>query len=154
MEDVSASSDVKRWSLSVKAVIRDEAGRCLLVRRSDKCRNFVGVWEWPGGKLEPGEDFSDGLAREVLEETGLRVALGDFAGASSFEMPKARVVLLCMEARVVGGTLHISEEHDESAWVPMQELPNWTVVEPMKPVIRILLNRTPSDVRQTDQSAA
>ncbi|HPA17492.1 MAG TPA: NUDIX domain-containing protein [Verrucomicrobiae bacterium] len=154
MEKTSPSPDPKHWALSVKAVIRDEAGRCLLVRRSDNCKNFVGVWEWPGGKLDPGEDFAEGLVREVFEETGLQVALGDFVGASSFEMQKVRVVLLCMEARVVGGTLRVSEEHDESAWVPMEELPNWTVVEPMKPVIQALLNPTTPHARQTTHPAA
>src|SRR5690606_21176882 len=101
----------KPFSMAVKAVICDDQGRCLVIRRSTHNRSFVGCWEWPGGKLDPGEDFTDGLRREVMEECGLEVELTGLAGAMEFELPATRVVLLCMEARPVGGTLRLSEEH-------------------------------------------
>lgn len=128
----------KPWVMAVKAVIADAQGRHLLLRRSAQCRNFQGVWEWPGGKLDPGEDFAIGLAREVREECGLEVAFTGLAGASEFEMPKARVVLLCMHARINGGELRLSEEHDAYEWVPFSESLKRQLIEPMKPVIRQL----------------
>jgi 8-oxo-dGTP diphosphatase len=121
--------------MAVKAVIADADRRQLLVRRSAHCRNFVGVWEWPGGKLDPGEDFSTGLAREVREECGLEVEFTGLAGASEFEMPAARVVLLCMHARITGGALRLSDEHDDFAWVAPEEMATWDVIEPMRPVM-------------------
>lgn len=124
--------------MAVKAVIIDAQGRHLLLRRSVHCRNSVGVWEWPGGKLDPSEDYATGLAREVREECGLEVAFTGLAGASEFEMPKVRVVLLCMTARVTGGEFRLSEEHDDSAWVPAAELLDRPIIEPMKPVIHLL----------------
>lgn len=133
------SQPPKPWSMSVKAVIVDEAGRHLLVRRSPRCRHFVGVWEWPGGKLDPGENFATGLVREVREECGLEIALTGLAGASEFEMPQVRFVQVCMFARLTGGALCLSEEHDEFAWVPQPELASWNVIVPMQPVIRHLL---------------
>ncbi len=115
--------------MAVKAVILDAEGRCLIIRRSAHNSNFVGCWEWPGGKLDPGESFATGLEREVLEECGLTVELTGLAGALEFEMPKVRVVMLCMEARLTGGTLRMSEEHDDYAWVPLSDLQNRTLLD-------------------------
>lgn len=55
------------YRISVKALIKDEDGRILLIREDD------GRWELPGGGLEHGEDPRTGLAREVEEEIGLKV---------------------------------------------------------------------------------
>src|SRR5262245_46341455 len=115
----------KPFALAVKAVILDEQRRCLLIRRSAHNRNFVGCWEWPGGKVDPGEDFAPAVAREAREETGLEIEVDALAGALQFEMPKVNVVLLCMEARITGGKFQLSEEHDESAWVSLSELSRW-----------------------------
>jgi len=135
------NSDGKPWALAVKAVIADTEGRHLLLRRSKHCRNFIGVWEWPGGKLEPGENFAAGLAREVHEECGLEVEFTGLAGASEFEIPRLpgmRVVLVCMNARIIGGNLRLSEEHDACEWVAFPALLERPLFEPMKPVIRQL----------------
>ena len=48
----------KPFSLTMKAVIVDDQGRTLLIRRSKANKNFTGKWEWPGGKVDPGEDFA------------------------------------------------------------------------------------------------
>jgi 8-oxo-dGTP diphosphatase len=112
----------KPFRLTVKAVILDDQQRCLLVRRSASNGSFVGCWEWPGGKLEEGEDFATALLREAREETGLEVRITGLAGATMYEMPQLHVVLLCMEARRVSGELRLSEEHDDLAWAPLGEL--------------------------------
>ncbi|NLU66755.1 NUDIX hydrolase [Streptomyces sp. HNM0574] len=56
--------------MSVAGVIVDECGRALLIQRRDN-----GRWEPPGGVLEAGETVPEALQREVLEETGLKIAL-------------------------------------------------------------------------------
>ena len=119
----------KPYGLAVKAVICDGQGRCLLLRRSAHNKNFVGKWEWPGGKVDPGEDFATAVHREVAEEAGLTIELTGLAGATSFAMPKINVVLLCMEARLVGGTVKLSEEHDAFDWVSFAELPQQELFE-------------------------
>lgn len=117
--------EAKPYGMAVKAVVMREDGRCLLIRRSAANRNFVGQWEWPGGKADPGEDFVTALRRELAEEAGLEVEFTGFAGATCFEMPKIHVVVLCMEARATGGTLRLSEEHDAAEWVPLADLAKW-----------------------------
>ena len=134
----------KSWGMAVKTVIFDGRQRCLLLRRSSANRNFVGFWEWPGGKVDPGEDFATALHREVREECGLEVEFTSLAGASEFEMPAARVVLICLTARCTGGELRLSHEHDAFDWVGLEALAQRKILEPMKPVLKSLLERKES----------
>lgn len=60
--------------LAASAVVRDDAGRFLLVRRRNEPE--AGTWTVPGGRLEMGETMADAAAREVLEETGIIVTVG------------------------------------------------------------------------------
>jgi 8-oxo-dGTP diphosphatase len=62
----------------VGAVVRDRQGRLLLIRRGTEPGR--GLWSVPGGRVEAGEDASSAAAREVLEETGVRVVVGDPVG--------------------------------------------------------------------------
>ena len=131
----------KPFKLSVKAVIFDASNRCLLIRRSSANHNFVDQWEWPGGKPDPGEDFTTALHREVREECGLEVEFAGLAGAAEFELPSLRVVLVCMTARHTGGEVRLSAEHDAFDWVGLEELTQRPILEPMKPVLKSLLER-------------
>ena len=117
----------KNFSLAVRAALFDAQGRCLLLRRSAHNRNFVGMWEWPGGKADPGETFDIAVRREVAEEAGLQIELTGVAGAFHIEMAQTCVAVLCMEAKACGGELRLSEEHDESVWVPLADLPKWNL---------------------------
>jgi 8-oxo-dGTP diphosphatase len=118
----------KPFRLAVKAVIFGEQNRCLLLRRSASNKHFVGCWEWPGGKVDPGEDFATATLRETAEEAGLQIELTGLAGATSFEMPAVNVVLLCTEARVISGAVRLSDEHDAFEWVPLAELGRFNLV--------------------------
>jgi 8-oxo-dGTP diphosphatase len=100
-----------------------------LLRRSSACKAFVGTWEWPGGKADPGETFDVAVRREVVEETGLQIELTGVAGAFPIEMSEQRLVVLCMEAVPSGGLLRLSEEHDQSAWAPLADLLQWKLTD-------------------------
>lgn len=123
---------MKPWSMAVKAVIRDDSGCFLLVRRSSANTSSVGCWEWPGGKVDPGEDFATAVVRETREETGIDVEITGLAGATAFEMPRVNVVLLCMEVHVTGGEIILSSEHDAWEWVPPDELAARRLIETVR----------------------
>jgi ADP-ribose pyrophosphatase YjhB (NUDIX family) len=93
---------------AVSVVIRDEAGRILLVQDA-----YSGAWLIPGGAIEPGETPAEAAVREILEETGLRIeplrVLGVFGGpefvVSYPNGDRTSYVSVVFEARVVSGEL-------------------------------------------------
>ncbi|NUQ64283.1 MAG: NUDIX hydrolase [Pirellulales bacterium] len=132
----------KPFRLAVRAVILNERGQCLLLRRSHVCKGFVGTWEWPGGKADAGEAFDVAVRREVVEETGLQIELTGVAGAFHVEMPQQHLAVLCMEARLSGGELRLSEEHDQSAWAPLPELLQWDLTGGFRQFAEAYVQRT------------
>ncbi len=122
-----------RLSASATAVIFDAAGRVLMVRRADN-----GWWGIPGGHAEIGESIAQTAAREVFEETGLRVAVmrliglySDPAGGCIAVYPNGAVVHFlnaCFECRVEGGELRGSDEGEEVRYWAPGELPENTLV--------------------------
>jgi 8-oxo-dGTP diphosphatase len=115
-------SSGKPRGLSVRALIRDEQGRLLLLRRATESRHFGGQWELPGGKVDAGESFDAALIREVAEETGFNVILKSTVGASDHEMSHVLVTNIFVEVTVTGGTLQVSAEHSEAKWCKSEEV--------------------------------
>lgn len=122
----------KPFSLSVKIVLRDDTGRCLLLKRSMSSKWYAGKWEFPGGKVDPGENFGDALLREVFEETGLRITIQRVAGTAESEMPTVKVVHLIMEGQAEAGKVCLSNEHDDYAWVDPEDILKMDLVEHFK----------------------
>lgn len=141
----------KPYSLAVRAVIFDDAGRCLLIRRSSASRHSPGTWEWPGGKADRGESFPEALAREVREEVGLEIELIGLAGATELEMPDVRVVLLCMEARAVGGEVRLSAEHDRFLWLPITGIKTMPLAHLLSPFMLKYAERKQQETREETQ---
>lgn len=121
----------KPFGLSVRALVRDRDGRCLVIRRSRESSFWPGRWDLPGGKLDPGETFDGALVREVKEETGLDVGLAEFAGAAGWELPHIRLVFVCMTADIIGGELRLSEEHDEHLWIAHEQISTFDLCDPI-----------------------
>ena len=76
----------------VGGLVRDEAGRLLLVRRGHEPSK--GLWSVPGGRVEQGEDDTAAVLREVLEETALEVVVGDLAGTVERAAPGGAVFVI------------------------------------------------------------
>jgi 8-oxo-dGTP diphosphatase len=97
------------------AVITDDEGRLLVSRRVDS-----GWFNLPGGGVEPDESVTEGLVREVREETGLEIEVGQLVGV--YSKPQKHEVVLAFRARITGGTLGPSDEADYHTWVRPDEL--------------------------------
>jgi 8-oxo-dGTP diphosphatase len=96
-------------------VVRD--GRVLIVHRPRH-----GDWTLPKGKLDPGETWEQAALREVEEETGLRCALGDYLGATHYEVdgePKE----VRWWAMTADGEARPANEVDAVRWVPLPAAP-------------------------------
>jgi 8-oxo-dGTP diphosphatase len=112
----------KPYGLCVKAVLRDGEGRVLLLKRPDGARNYPGVWDLPGGKVDTGETPDQALVREVREETGLEVQVLGLLRALEWEMPENRVICLLMIVDLEGGRLRLSPEHDSHTWAAPEQI--------------------------------
>ena len=85
--------------------------------------SLEGHWEFPGGKLEPGESPASALTREIHEELGCTIEVGDKVVTTEHEYDFAVVVLTTFYCRLVDGEPILSE-HTDSTWLPPGELAN------------------------------
>jgi 8-oxo-dGTP diphosphatase len=96
-----------KHSVSVAGIVVRDDGRVLVIRRDDN-----GHWEAPGGVLELHESFEDGVRREVLEETGLKVTVQRLTG----------VYALVYRCRPADGDTHPTAEACEVRWMTRAEV--------------------------------
>lgn len=109
-----------RFTSGVFGIITDDKERVLLCRRTD-----IDFWNLPGGKLESGETPWSGVIREVLEETGLQVAVTKLSGIYS-KAPNDEIVFV-FACRVKGGSLQINTEARAVEYFPREALPEKTL---------------------------
>ena len=93
------------------------AGRVLAARRVRPVA-LAGGWEFPGGKVEPGESDSDALVRELREELGVHVAVGALLG----EAADGPIRLRLYAVTVIRGDARPLQDHDELRWLTAAEL--------------------------------
>ncbi|HEX5540964.1 MAG TPA: (deoxy)nucleoside triphosphate pyrophosphohydrolase [Micromonospora sp.] len=96
------------------------AGRVLACARAHPPQ-VAGMWEFPGGKVEPGESEVAALVRECAEELGVLVEVGERVG-EDVPMAHGRAVLKIYRARLVGDAVPQPLEHAELRWLAADEL--------------------------------
>jgi len=121
----------------VAGVITDARGRILLARRTEG-RDLAGFWEFPGGKRESGETPEAALARELHEELGIHVDIGDAVIAVPQRYPHKRLRLDVRRIRAWRGTPK-GHEGQALAWVPPHRLPSYPMPPADIPVVAALL---------------
>ena len=112
----------KPYHLVMKIVLHNAQREILLLKRSLKSKSAGGKWEFPGGKVDPGEIFTDALIREVKEETGLSVTVDRVIETVQLENPEKIFVFLIVEGTLIAGSVHLSDEHTDYAWIQREKL--------------------------------
>lgn len=119
--------------LIVTAAILEEGGRILITRRPDNCRH-AGLWEFPGGKLEPGESPAEALARELREELDLSVTVGAIFDVVYHRYEWGPLLLLAYRCRAEH--LHIRDlQVAEHRWVPPTDLADFPFLPADRPLL-------------------
>jgi 8-oxo-dGTP diphosphatase len=120
----------------VAGVIRREDGRILITQRlADD--TLGGYWEFPGGKVDPGEELRAALARELREELGIETEIGAEIHSIVHAYPDRDVRLYFYEARIVSGEPQKIEVAD-LRWVTLDELGEYQFPEADRPLLELL----------------
>ena len=108
-------------AVRVVAAVIDRDSKYLACRRS-QYKSLAGLWEFPGGKVEPGETDQDALRREIHEELGVEIAVGAYLATSLNKTGDLDIELVAYRAHVIEGDVSASSDHDELGWLTSKEL--------------------------------
>ena len=78
-------------------------------------------WEFPGGKVEPGESHQEALRREIREELATEIAVGELLMTVEYDYPTFHLTMHCYRCSVVCGDL-VLLEHESARWLAPEEL--------------------------------
>jgi len=122
----------------VAAII--QRGSEYLVGRRAAHKSSAGEWEFPGGKLEPGEGEAEALQREIQEELGVQVRVLRLFDRSVTTLASGlEVELACYACELVADEPSASTDHDLLQWVGERDLAALNWAEPDRPALKRLL---------------
>ena len=129
-------TEARARKLVVAGLIVGDEGRILITqRRADQALPLQ--WEFPGGKVEPGEAPALALVRELREELGVTVAVGRIWDVLFHAYPAFDLVMLVYACRIVDGSPRPVEVAD-LAWVAAPDLARWDILPADRPLVERL----------------
>lgn len=123
--------------LEVVAAVLVRDGRVLACRRAPGT-DAAGLWEFPGGKVEQGESPEAALVREIREELGADILVGELVDRTVTESGGRSIDLACYRAKLTGELPTGSTDHDALLWVRTTELAALEWAPADIPAVRVL----------------
>ena len=122
----------------VAALIWDQGKFMICQRPAHKARGLL--WEFVGGKTEPGETMEDALIRECREELDITVSVGDIFTQVVHEYPDILIHLTLFNCTVAQGTPKLLE-HNDLKWIAPAEIPNFDFCPADKDILALIRQR-------------
>jgi 8-oxo-dGTP diphosphatase len=136
--DRTVDGPVKKVINVVCTILEDSSGGIFVAKRPEG-KSLGGYWEFPGGKIEEGEEPQAALVREIREELNVSIAVGDGLPVSEFEYEFGTVVLHPFRAKLESGEIRLNE-HVEGKWVQRSELEKLRLAPADIPIARGLVS--------------
>jgi len=131
----SSMSKLKSIKTVTAAIIVKDG--CVLATRRARGQSLAGFWEFPGGKVEPGETLAQCLVRELKEELGLDTSVGEIVAESEYHYDHGAIRLVALRTKILDGTICLTV-HDEAKWVPPYRLEELALAPADIPIARVL----------------
>ncbi len=125
--------------IAVSAAIITNNNKILLAQRG-RNKSEAYKWEFPGGKLEANETVEESLKREIQEELGIQIEVGELLGESIYHYPAASVRLIAHYAEWISGDIEPTE-HEAIIWVAKNELKNYDFAPADIPLVEKLIQK-------------
>lgn len=122
--------------LVVTAAVIEEQGKFLIAQRKKDSHQGL-KWEFPGGKVEAGEGPETCLSREIKEELGVNIEVGDIYKVISHNYGEKQVILLCYKCKILEGIVSPIECEDYK-WVSTEEMSAFDFAPADIPVVEAL----------------
>ena len=126
-------------TIPVTAAVIKNNGKILIAKRKNSLCGNSG-WEFPGGKIEYGETCETCLAREINEEFGVKIEVGNFIIESEHITNNKIIRLMAFDAKVLSGTV-MPSEHEKIAFVAPEELLNYDLLPADIPIAKEIISR-------------
>lgn len=110
--------------IKVVAAIIQKENKILATKRG--YGEFINMWEFPGGKIEPGETKKQALVREIKEELNIEINVDKFAIDIEYQYPNFYLFMSCFMCSIKEGSIKLLE-HNDGKWITKEELNtlNW-----------------------------
>ncbi len=121
---IQEREEMEKKNIRVVAAVIREDGRVFATQRG--YGNYKDWWEFPGGKIEPGETPEAAVVREIQEELGTKVAVDRFLTTVEYDYPEFHLSMDCFFCHIEEGELTLLE-HEAAKWLPLGNLRqvNW-----------------------------
>ena len=106
-------------TIEVTAAVIIKEGKVFATQRG--YGDWKGWWEFPGGKMEPGETPQEALRREILEELDAEIEIGELLDTVEWDYPAFHLTMHCFLCTLISESMHLNE-HEDAAWLSAETL--------------------------------